>query len=86
MWRAITRAALGSAIRVALLALPVVYVLFDLVENALVLALLASFPDRLHVAAAILPYVTLVKRAASLLALFIPCAIFLFFLLRPPRV
>jgi hypothetical protein len=83
MLRAIERAALPPAIRVALLALPVIYVLFDLAENGLVLALLSSFPHRLHVIAAVLPYVTVAKRAASLLALLIPAGIFLFFLVRP---
>ena len=54
--------------------MPVVYVAFDLLENASVLALLANYPERLNVLAASLPYTTVVKRAASLFALGIPLA------------
>ncbi len=59
-----------------LLSLPFVYVAFDLAENGTVLALLAHFPERLHIGAAILPYLTVVKRAASLLAIAVPLMIF----------
>jgi len=64
-----------SAFRVLVLAMPVVYVVFDLVENGQVLALLSSYPDRQHAVAAVLPYVTSVKRVASLLAIVVPLSI-----------
>lgn len=76
MLHALERYRLGRATRALLLALPVVYLIFDFAENGLVLALLANFPDRLHIACGILPYVTVVKRAASILALLVPAAIF----------
>ena len=57
-------------------------VVFDLLENASVLALLANYPKRMNVLAASLPYTTLVKRAASLLALGIPLAMLSFEFMR----
>ena len=65
-----------QAPRAFLFALPFLYVIFDFAENGTVLALLAHFPDRVHFLAGILPYLTVVKRAASLLALAIPLVIF----------
>ena len=55
-----------------LIALPSLYVLFDFVENATVLRLLAAYPDRLNALANTLPYTTVLKRTASLLAVVIP--------------
>jgi hypothetical protein len=57
-----------------LMALPSLYVLFDFVENATVLRLLAAYPERLNVLASTLPYTTVLKRTASLLALAAPLA------------
>jgi len=57
-----------------MLALPEAYVMFDLLENVSVLAFLANYPERMNRLAASLPHTTLVKRAASLLALVIPLA------------
>jgi hypothetical protein len=54
------------------LALPFAYVILDLVENAAVLGLLAAYPERVRLLAAGLPYVTILKRAASLLTLVVP--------------
>ncbi len=65
-----------------LLALPILYVAFDLAENASVLALLSNYPNRLEVVPVILPYLTVIKRAASLLALVVPLAILPIVLLR----
>jgi hypothetical protein len=62
------------AARAAALAIPLAYVIFDLAENAVVLALLDSFPARREVLAALLPWLTIVKRAASVLALLVPIA------------
>jgi hypothetical protein len=62
----------SRGLRIALLAIPVTYVVFDLVENAAVLTLLRSYPSRMDLLAAALPYVTMVKRVASLLAVFGP--------------
>jgi hypothetical protein len=55
-----------------LLSPPFVYLLFDFVENATVLSVLASYPVRADFLAASLPYETLVKRWALLLALIVP--------------
>jgi hypothetical protein len=62
----------SRGLRVALIAIPFIYVAFDLVENAAVLTLLRSYPSRMEFLAASLPYVTMVKRVASLLAVFGP--------------
>jgi hypothetical protein len=64
-----------SAFRLVLLAVPFVYVVFDLAENGLVLSLLSSYPDRQPAVAAVLPYVTSIKRVASLLAIVVPLSI-----------
>lgn len=63
---------LGRLPKALLYSLPFVYVIFDFAENGTVLALLAHFPDRMHLLAGILPYLTVIKRVASLLALGIP--------------
>lgn len=57
-----------------LVSLPLIYLLFDLLENGLVLALLNAYPSRRDALAGVLPYVTIVKRAASLLAIVVPLA------------
>jgi hypothetical protein len=72
--RALARYSLRPILRGLLLSVPVAYVVFDLLENASVLALLTNYPERMNVLAASLPYTTLVKRAASLLALGLPLA------------
>lgn len=82
MLRAANRLTLGRPARAFLLSLPFVYVVFDLAENGSVLALLANFPVRMHVLATLLPYLTTVKRAASMLALVIPLLIFGYSLVR----
>jgi hypothetical protein len=74
--RATSRSSLGSSLIRVLLAVPVAYVFLDLLENGSVLALLASYPTRLNGLAATLPYTTVVKRAASILALGVPVAMF----------
>jgi hypothetical protein len=83
--RAASRGSLRDAAGALLLSFPIAYVLFDLAENALVLALLAQYPDRLTVAAVILPYVTVVKRGASLLAIVVPLAVLSYAALRSRR-
>jgi hypothetical protein len=72
--RAVARSSFSPLVRALLLSVPVVYVAFDLIENLSVLALLANYPERMNVLAASLLYATVVKRAASLLALGIPLA------------
>ncbi len=67
----------GPVAKVFLLSLPFAYVIFDFAENGVVLALLGSFPERMHLLAEVLPYLTVIKRAASLLALGIPLVIFI---------
>lgn len=82
MLKALNRLSLGSVARTFLFSLPLVYVIFDFAENGAVLALLANFPDRLNLVAGTLPYLTLVKRAASMLAIVIPLLIYSFLLVR----
>lgn len=76
MFNATRSLQINRSLRVLLLSLPVVYVVFDIAENADVLVLLHNYPRRMDVLARVLPYVTSVKRAASLLALFVPLGIF----------
>lgn len=78
MQRSIRAVPLRRATRLLLLSIPLAYVVFDLVENGLVIALLSAFPDRLRLVTAALPFITVVKRAASMLALAIPLVILLF--------
>jgi hypothetical protein len=70
--RALTARSTARSVGLLILAVPVAYVVFDLLENASVLTLLASYPERRSLLAESLPYVTLIKRAASLLALGVP--------------
>ena len=76
----------GPILRGVLLSVPVAYVVFDLLENASVLALLANYPERMTVLAVSLPYTTLAKRAALLLALGIPLVMLGFEFMRRKRV
>lgn len=85
MLRAANRLTLGRPARSFLLSLPFLYVIFDLAENGSVLALLANFPDRMRLLSAALPYLTSVKRAASILALVIPLLVFGYSLVRRRR-
>lgn len=85
MKSAIRRVASGRAIRILLLSLPLAYVVFDFAENATVLALLAYYPSRLAFAPAVLPYFTVIKRVASLLALAVPIGILIFVFVRDRR-
>jgi hypothetical protein len=82
MRRAIARLSLGRTGRALLLSIPVAYVSFDLAENASVLALLVSYPHRLTTLSAILPFLTVIKRLASMLAIFLPLLILTFARLR----
>lgn len=82
MRRALDRLSLGAAPRALLLFIPVLYVVFDLAENGSILALLANFPVRMHLTAALLPYLTIIKRTASMLAILGPPMIIAFVLIR----
>ena len=82
MRSALDRLSLARSSRALLLALPVLYVLFDLVENGSVLAMLANFPVRMHLLSAVLPYLTIIKRTASMLAILGPLMIFAFAVIR----
>ena len=75
MLKAVNPLKLSRSSQALLLSFPVVYVVFDLAENTVVLILLAHFPERMDKLAAILPYVTSVKRLGSLLAIFVPLGI-----------
>jgi hypothetical protein len=72
----------GRLPQALLLSLPVAYVVFDFAENAAVLALLARYPGRDPQLAVVLPYLTIIKRAASILALVVPAAVLGFGFLR----
>lgn len=72
MVRALKPTALGRLVRATLLALPLIYLIFDLLENTVVLVLLKNYPERLEMLAATLPYLTIIKRVASLLAIGVP--------------
>jgi hypothetical protein len=76
MLHALEGSSIGRFPRALLFALPFLFVIFDFAENGTVLALLANFPDRVPFLAGVLPYLTMVKRAAVLLALAIPLVIF----------
>jgi hypothetical protein len=73
---------LGRLPATVLLSVPIAYVVFDFAENAAVLGLLARFPDRVHFLAAVLPYLTVVKRTASIMALLIPFVVLTFAFVR----
>jgi hypothetical protein len=75
MLRAVTSLQLNRFLRGLLISVPFAYVIFDFAENAAVLVLLHNYPERMNLLAGILPYVTSVKRAASLLAILVPLAI-----------
>jgi hypothetical protein len=72
MRKAVTPFTCGQFLRAALLSLPVIYVLFDLLENSIVLVLLDNYPVRRNMLAGSLPYATIIKRVASLLAIAVP--------------
>ena len=76
MLNAVTSLRPNRPLRVLLLSLPFAYMIFDFTENAAVLALLNNYPERMDTLAGLLPYVTSVKRAASLSALLVPLVIF----------
>jgi hypothetical protein len=77
MVHALDRFSPGRITRAILYSLPALYVLFDLAENSAVLMLLSEYPSRLPFAAGALPYLTVIKRAASLLSLGIPLVLFI---------
>lgn len=82
MLHALRASSLGGIPRGLLYSLAFVYVIFDLAENGTVLVLLAHFPERMPLLAAVLPYLTVVKRTASLLALAVPLVMFTVALVR----
>lgn len=75
MGHTVARFRLPHALRLFLLSMPITYVIFDLAENASVVAMLANYPERLPSLASVLPYLTVIKRTASLIALFAPIVI-----------
>lgn len=76
--RAVDRLGRHGLLAGVMLAAPFAYVAFDLVENGIVLALLERYPEHLSGLAAALPYATIIKRVASLLALLLPLAVLTF--------
>jgi hypothetical protein len=83
------RARLQPRLERAFRLLPATYLAMDFVENAVVLALLWRYPERLVVLGGIIGYFTRTKRLAMMLALFLPPALLLRAykpaLLRPDR-
>jgi hypothetical protein len=82
MLHALARVNMVNSVRIGLLCLPFIYVIFDFAENAAVLALLSNFPKRTDPIATTLPYLTAIKRIASVLSLIIPISIYALFLVR----
>ena len=82
MLHAVSHFSFARGLRAFLYSLPFVFVIFDFAENGVVLALLAHFPDRAPLLAGTLPYLTVVKRIASLLALAMPLVMFIVALVR----
>ncbi len=76
MLRAVGHFPFSRVLRVLLYSLSLVYVIFDFAENWVVLALLEHFPERMPLLAGGLPYLTMIKRVASLLALAVPLVLF----------
>lgn len=72
MRRAVARVAPGRTLVLVLLAVPLVYVMFDFLENSIVLVLLRCYPERVNLLAVSLPYATIVKRIASVVAIVVP--------------
>lgn len=58
-------------LRQGLLALPWAYLLFDVIENLIVLALILNFPLQMPILVAVLPYATLLKRLGVFASLII---------------
>ena len=75
MQHAVKTMSTRRSVRWILYSLPLIYVLFDFAENGTALLLLAHFPARIPPAAAVLPFLTVIKRVASLLALAVPLLI-----------
>lgn len=75
MLHAVKATSMRRSFRWILYSLPLIYVLFDFAENGTVLMLLAHFPARVPPAAAVLPFLTVIKRVASLLAIAVPLLI-----------
>lgn len=76
MLKAVAPLRLNLFREVLLISIPFVYVIFDVTENVMVLVLLNKFPERMDLLAGIVPYITSIKRAALLSALFVPVVIF----------
>jgi hypothetical protein len=82
MMRAVEPFSIGRVARAMLYALPFAYLAFDLAENGAVLTMLSRYPVRMHFLAGALPYLTVIKRAASLLSLALPLLFFIVMLTR----
>lgn len=63
LWMRRSTQNLGSvSLRHGFLALPWIYLIFDIIENLIVVALIRQFPMEMPSLASVLPYVTLLKR------------------------
>lgn len=67
----------GRSLAMALRLMPGAYLALDLLENAIILALLRTFPDRLEFLGGAIGYFTRGKRLAMLSALLLPPALLL---------
>lgn len=70
------RLALRGAIANALVALPLAYLAFDLLENMMVMRLLLAFPERLDMEGELVGFLTRAKRFTQMGALFAPLLVF----------
>lgn len=78
MAKAAARLSLQRGMRRVLLAIPFTYLLFDLAENAALFVLLDNYPERMPVLALLLPYLTLIKRLASVAGFLLPAILLLY--------
>lgn len=71
------RLRMSPALDKALRVMPAAYLALDFIENAIILALLWNYPERLEFLGGAIGYFTRGKRIAMMLAMFLPPALFL---------
>ncbi|PIT99282.1 MAG: hypothetical protein COT74_09750 [Bdellovibrionales bacterium CG10_big_fil_rev_8_21_14_0_10_45_34] len=79
MSKAIEKITLRRQLRWTLLALPFGFLIFDFAENIALYVMISHYPERMPLLATILPYFTVVKRASSLVAIFLPLVLIIYF-------
>lgn len=79
MSKATEKLALRKKLKWSLLALPFGFLIFDFAENISLYVMISHYPERMPLLATILPYFTSVKRASSLVAIFFPLVLLIYF-------